>query len=390
MTPRHAAPTPKVRRVSHGTPDQRAHAVRLDLDVLGPEARAIAGAAWAVVERGVPGRSLMIGWDWTETWLAHYGAVVPHRFVVARHDGEPVGVALVTFDEWRRGPLRLRRAHLGTAGEPPGEGVHVERNGLLALPQHATGFAAALVGAAGQGRPWDAFLLDGFLEADAAALLRTGGRWEVEPQGALVADLAAIDEGGPAGPFSSGLRKEWRRAERIAGPFEVEWPQSADRALRILDELIDLHQARWEAEGSPGAFASSRSRGFHRELTTRLTGRGQVALMRVTGPQGLLGCRYDFIDGDRLLAYQTGWAPDVDDRVSTGRTLDLACMGAARAHGIRWWDWLAGDHWQKRRLSTGSYDLLWATRRRGAARWAAFDAARGARRLTARARRRPA
>ena len=390
MTPRRAARPPKVRRVSHGIPDERADSSRLDIDVLGPEARAVAGAAWADVERRVPGSSLTVGWDWTETWLAHFGSVVPHRLVVARQGGEPVGVALVTFDDWRRGPLRIRRVHLGTAGEPPGEGVHVERNGLLVRPEHAAGFAEALVAAIGREHAWDAFLLDGFLEPDAAALLRTGGRWAVEPQSALVADLTAIDQGGPAGPFSSGLRKEWRRAERIAGPFEVEWPQSTERALAILDELIELHQARWEAEGSPGAFASGRSRGFHRELTTRLAGRGQIALMRVTGPQGLLGCRYDFIDGDRLLAYQTGWAPDGDDRVSTGRTLDLACMGAARAHGIRWWDWLAGDHWQKRRLSTGSYDLLWATRRRGIARWAAFDAARGGRRLAARARRRPA
>lgn len=390
MTPRRAARTPKVRRVSLGTPDERAARARLDIAVLGADARAVAGVAWAAVERRVPGRSLMVGWDWTEAWLTHYGPVVPHRFVIARHAGEPVGAALVTFDDWRRGPLRLRRAHLGTAGEPPGEGVHVERNGLLVLPEHAAEFADALTAAVGRERAWDAFQLDGFLAPDADALLRTGGRWTVEPQGALVADLTAIDDAGPAGPFSSGLRKEWRRAERIAGPFEVEWPQSAERALTILDELIELHQARWEAEGSPGAFASSHARGFHRDLTARLVARGEVALMRVTGAQGLLGCRYDFVDGDRLLAYQTGWAADGDERVSTGRTLDLACMGAARAHGIRWWDWLAGDHWQKRRLSTGSYELLWATRRRGAARWAAYDGARGARRLAAHARRRPA
>lgn len=372
---------PKVRGVSPSAATPPGGPGELVLDVLGPAGHEDAGRAWTAVERLLPGRSLTVGWDWTATWLGSFGPVVPHRFAIARAGGEPVGAALLTFDSWRRGPLHIRRAHVGTAGEPPGEGVHVERNGLLVLPEYAEAFAGALMEAAHRVRRWDAFALDGFLAQDTAGLLDASDRWIVERETAPVADLTAIDDGGPPAPFSSGVRKEWRRIERLAGPFEVEWAQTPERAIEILDELIVLHQARWEAVGERGAFAHERTRAFHRDLTRRLAGRGEVAVTRVTGAAGLVGCRYDFVDGDRVLAYQSGWAPAQDQRVSTGVAVDLACMGAARARGARWWDHLAGEQRHKRRLSTGAYELVWATRRRGVARWAVYDAARAARRL---------
>src|SRR3712207_8480585 len=58
---------------------------------------------------------------------------------------EPLGVALLTVDRHRRGPFTFRRVHLGTAGEPPGETVFVERNRFLARPEDEAQVGAAIV-----------------------------------------------------------------------------------------------------------------------------------------------------------------------------------------------------------------------------------------------------
>ncbi len=353
----------------------------VDVEILDHGGRSAAGAIWRELEPRA-GCGPTYGWDWTEAWLEHFGDVVPHLFAVGRDGAGPVGVALVTFDAWRRGPLRLRRAHLGTAGEPAGESVYVERNGLLALPDRVGDFADALTRALGRARRWDGLVLDGFLADHADAFAgQLGGRWEISPQTALIADLSSIADGGPAAPFSAGVRREWRRAERRLGPFDVEWAEEPARAVEILDELIVLHQERWEAAGRPGAFESTRVRAFHRDVVRRLAADGGVALTRVSAPHGLLGCRYDLVDGERLISYQCGWLPGPDEGVSVGVVLDLACMDAAQRRGLRIWDHLAGPQRHKRRLSTGSYDLQWCTGRRGWARWHAFDTARALRRL---------
>jgi hypothetical protein len=93
--------------------------------------RAQIATIWQEVERRVGTGGLTSSWAWTETWLRHYGDLVPHRFVVADR-GAPCAIALVTEGVGRfRGPFPIRTVHLGTAGEPDGETVRVEYNRLL-------------------------------------------------------------------------------------------------------------------------------------------------------------------------------------------------------------------------------------------------------------------
>ena len=61
-------------------------------------------------------------------------------------------------------------------------------------------------------------------------------------------------------------RRKVRRGLRGLGAVETEWAESPAHALDILEELIALHQARWRRADLPGAFASARFAGFHRDL----------------------------------------------------------------------------------------------------------------------------
>src|SRR3712207_8171174 len=97
----------------------------LAVDWLGAGDRESAAALWRELETRTPGLGLFARWSWTSTLLEHFGDVVDHRFAVVRDVEQVAGLALVTRYVWRRGPLRIRRAHLGTAGEPAGESVYV-------------------------------------------------------------------------------------------------------------------------------------------------------------------------------------------------------------------------------------------------------------------------
>ena len=56
----------------------------LRLEILGPLARPSAMELWRSVEERLSNRRLMCSSVWTETWLKHYGSLVPHRFAIAR------------------------------------------------------------------------------------------------------------------------------------------------------------------------------------------------------------------------------------------------------------------------------------------------------------------
>jgi len=81
---------------------------------------------WKDLEARYDPAGLATSWSWTGTWLDAYGDAIDHWVVIAEHDNEPVGIALLTRGlAQRRGPLPVRTFHIGTAGEAPGEGVWI-------------------------------------------------------------------------------------------------------------------------------------------------------------------------------------------------------------------------------------------------------------------------
>ena len=353
----------------------------LSVELLPASERDSVGSVWERLEAEGADPGPFASWQWTRTWLEHFGTTVSHCFALVFSGREPLGVALLTFDRRRRGPFTFRRVHLGTAGEPPGETVFVERNRFVARPEDGAQVGAAITRLLEDLPSIDEIAVDGFVMDQATALVGAGAGWLLEPERCHVVDLAAAPGDDVAALFSSGVRKELRRAERSLGPMVVEWAHDGDSGHEMLDDLMSLHQARWTAKGLRGAFASRRVQRFHHALVTQWVPRGRLALMRVVSGQGLVGARYAFIEGDRLLGYQSGWMPVSDRDVSAGLVLQHAVLQEAHRRGFTCWDYLAGTSEQKRRLSTGEYELMWATRRRPRLRWIAFDAARAVRSL---------
>ncbi|HEV2974704.1 MAG TPA: GNAT family N-acetyltransferase [Solirubrobacteraceae bacterium] len=356
--------------------------------VLAAGERAAVEDHWTALQRSIGEVGLMCSWEWTGTWLDHYGEIVPHRFVVAEDERGVRGVALVA-EQSASGRLRPPTAVLGTAGEPPGSSVFVERNKLLVHPGDRAAFAAALLAELGRDRRWQRLRLDGMVVEDAVALLdgRTGVRRRSEE-----CPLARLDDANVEDVMASlpaGTRRRIRQSLQRLGPLESEWARTVPAASTMLDELADLHQAHWHAKGRSGAFSSSRFRGFHRDLIARLIPARRAALYRVRHNGTTVACLYGLIEGDRLLFYQSGLARHEDNRVRVGLVAHALFMQACRDEGLAAYDFLAPAVRYKSELSNDSEQLIWAELERPGLRMHLERIARAAkRRVNASGRRR--
>jgi len=158
----------------------------LSVEVLPATERDSVGVVWERLEAEGADPGPLASWQWTRTWLEHFGSTVSHCFAVVRSGRRPLGAALLTFDRRRRGPFTFRRVHLGTAGEPPEETVFTERNRLLARPEDAAQVGAAIIGLLESLPGIDEIVVDGFVVEQLPALIggvtdgcssRSGATW---------------------------------------------------------------------------------------------------------------------------------------------------------------------------------------------------------------------
>ncbi len=295
----------------------------------------------------------MCSWDWTGIWLARYGDVVSHRFVLAENDGGPCGIALVT-EPASLGRLRPPTITLGTAGEPRGASVFVENKPAGPPGGDRRAFAAGLMAELERDGHWQRLRFDGMTLGDVELLLdgRAAARWRTDES--PVADLLAGEEHDVLTALPASKRQRVRRALRHLGALDAQWARSPAEADSMLDELIALHTARWHAEGRPGAFANPRFTAFHRELIARLLPTGRAALYRIRRDGETIGCLYGLVEGSRMLFYQGGLRRFEDNRLRVGIAAHALFMQACRDRGLSEYDFLAPAARYKNDLSTSS------------------------------------
>lgn len=339
---------------------------------------------WAALERQIGEVPLAASSAWTETWLHHYGDLISPRIAIAARGGSTCGICLVTDARTQRaGPIPLRTRHLGTAGEPQSDSVCVEYNAVLAMPEERERFAVGLWKQLQQDAGLDELRLDGFEEQNWIDRLEDASVHR-ERRISRYFDLAAARESG-AGileRLGASTRSQLRRTLKKYGSLDFQWATSLNDADDILGELVELHQARWQAVGQPGAFASPRFLGFQRDLVARLVPDERVVLVRVRHQGETVGCLMLLNDRGRLLDYLSGFA-DFQRKPSPGIVSHYLCMEEALRRGFSAYDFLVGDKRHKENLSTHATHLVWAVVRRASVRNRAIDMMRRAKRLVA-------
>jgi CelD/BcsL family acetyltransferase involved in cellulose biosynthesis len=146
-----------------------------------------------------------------------------------------------------------------------------------------------------------------------------------------------------------------RRASEAGAVLELA---DASNVGVFFDDLVQLHQKRWNSLGMPGCFSADRFTAFHRAMVRDEVPRGDAVLARLRVGQRIVAAVYGFITGSKFDVYQSGVEVAEDGPVqSPGVAAHLLLMAKLCERGVTAYDFLRGTCQYKNGLSTGMSGL---------------------------------
>ena len=355
---------------------------------------AIPRVTWDALAAANPWSTPFSAWAFHRAWWDGYGedAQGTHDETLVALDPEagadapPVAIVPLMHRHVRESGDDRARTALRRSGEADltpvaptakalffGASYHADYATILAAPADLADTADALADALGNlgapggagtlgdpahPEPWDVVDLrrlrcgDPAGEALAAALgareMRHG--WTLNIEREDVCPVAILPENGDFEAFLGGLdgkeRHEIRRKVRRAESAGVVALTPSRDPLADLEAFIDLHQARWGADGLfPPTPGGERSRVMFRrlfELFGAEDDRSPLRLAFLTVGGTRIAASVTFETADTVLYYNAGVDPDARD-LSPGVVLVERLIRAAIESGKRRFDFLRGD-----------------------------------------------
>lgn len=293
---------------------------------------------WDGLHRSIPGAMPFQSPAWLLPWWQQFGTGRP--LLALLRDGDGIPTALL--------PLYILDEPSGRKLLPIGAGITDYLDILIAPPAPADAaqllLAAALADAAEEG-----IRICDLIELPPCSKLRDVApppgwreafRWrEVCPVLNLPSGVSRLKQVVPEGKLRD-VRLARNRAARV-GDWACE-TAGAETLLPLLDELMRMHQERWQAMGQPGVFADPRVVAFHRSAAPELLARGMLRLYALRIAGRIAGAYYVLMASDgRMLAYICGF-----DRAfaheSPGTLLIAAMVEQAMREGGRELHFLRG------------------------------------------------
>jgi CelD/BcsL family acetyltransferase involved in cellulose biosynthesis len=310
---------------------------------------------WDRLAGGLPFRS----WTWLSHWWRHYG---PSK------DAEAARTRLATlcvFDDngalsgvapWYLDCSAMR----GRVLRPLGSGeVCSDYLGILCAPSRqeavleslADYLVKAAVDKDANAVRWDLLDLDG-IDAEDGVMSAFAAR--LAERGCSVHRRAGVncwrmelpsDWEGFVASLGKNLRREVRRLERHL--FETNRAvlhevKQLDELPRVMEILIELHQARHKMLGDAGCFASARFLAFYRSVVPELLRQGCLEFFWLELDGKPVAAEYQMVGDDVMYAYQSGVDPAALEH-SPGKVIHLGILRHAIAGGYRAFDFLRGD-----------------------------------------------
>lgn len=294
---------------------------------------------------------------WIETMLETAPSAAGFGFVRVLDDLRGVyGAALVSVP--RRRPFAfICEAHLNETGVPHFDRVYIEYNDVLLTRDAPAGAREAAVEAIfdGLGNA-DQFVFRNATPqlADAVETVSNARRCAFEVlnrQPTFQIDLRAAGGGRVFQSFSPSLRAKIRRSIRRyeeRGEVTIDRPQSPGERAVAWTELMRLHAQTWSRRGKRGAFSERAFRAFHEHFIERYPQHAEFVRLIAGGET--LGVLYNFVAGDRICNYQSGFKYEADNQLAPGFVCHALAADRYRELGFSIYDMMGGDADYKRRL----------------------------------------
>jgi CelD/BcsL family acetyltransferase involved in cellulose biosynthesis len=312
-------------------------------------------------ERARP--SFFTSWRWLGAWLAAIPEASRPMLLRGRAQGRTVGLALLGAG--RRGPLRMRALYLNESGDPRYDAATIEHNGLLVEAGYETAANAGLIDwFAGLRGLADELHLRGAARSLPVAAAKSRGLVAMGREVlsySIELDRLRESGGGLDPVLSANARQQLRRAMRHFerfGPLRVVEPTTTAEALSFFAALKELHSASWARRDRQHAFAAPFFEPFHRLLIERNFAAGDVQLLQILAGERVLGYLYNLRLGERVYAYQSGFA-DSDRHERPGSVCHALAIAHAFRAGAAIYDFMAGWNRLKQSFATDCEPMLW-------------------------------
>lgn len=290
---------------------------------------------------------------WQRIWWKHYGSGSLHT-LVAFSDSKPVAI-LPLYRSTQRLPLVrplevLRPIGIGGDTSP-------DYLGQIAIDEHARDTAAAFARhLLLRGSDWDVLELT---DLSATCPLRAALASAQLPDGCAIAEDSTRIRYCELPPswelylksLSSHARQSVRSIrKKFLSSSEnrlFQWTDAA-RLDYAVDQLIRLHNLRWEERADHHAFSSERYNAFHRELMHEFLRAGWLRLYCMETAGEMIGVFYGYRFRGTLHHFQGGFDPR-HEKVRAGQCLVAFAIESAIAEGCTCLDMLRGDYEYKKR-----------------------------------------
>ena len=311
--------------------------------------------------------SFFTSWQWIGTLLAAVPPAYRPNLLRGVKRGETVGLALLGAGVTcrRRGLIRSRALYLNETGDSRYDSVTIEHNGILASSGQEVAVAdGAIAWFADHGDMADELYISGSVLRPPEATVEGRGLGRKEtalPSYSLDLGLLSSSGGELYPVLSANARQQLRRAFRhfeSYGPLQLSAAATTAEALAFFAELKVLHCASWERRGRNHSFSGEFFEPFHRLLIERSFADGGTQLLKAAAGGRVIGYLYNFRLGDRIYAYQSGFA-DADRRERPGIVTHALAIRHAFQSGVRVYDFMAGRNRLKESLATRCEPMLW-------------------------------
>ncbi len=323
---------------------------------------------------------------WMSAWLADIPAET-ELFRIEVRDGDDVKMLGVVGAAVRRAPalLGFSEARLHEFGLPEYDAIYVEYNDFLTVRDAEDLRAAALHALLDHFAATDGIVFRNATPAMTLALKemavsRSMSLRILNEQPVYGCDLATAraKETDFIETLSAGLQSKIRRSMRLyeeRGALSCHVAQSPAEKERAWATLVELHETTWRARGQSGVFANRDLVAFHERLCAAAPEACQ--LFEVKAGNQTIAVLYNFLNGETVMNYQSGFLYEEDNRLTPGFVCHaLACQHYMK-EGFALYDFLAGDADYKKRLGEQQTTLTSLALDRPSFRRSVRDAVKG-------------
>jgi len=254
-------------------------------------------------------------WSWNRLWWRILSPPDSQLFIITCRNTQNKLVGLA--------PFYLRQRH--TAGIPHvrellflGTGIYAQTSeylDIVARRGYEFSVAETVVEYLERSSDWDRLCLQD-VPADSVMLGHLTRALGEQTQVEVASRSYWVDTTGNWDGFVSGLSSSarnnvLRRTRRLFNSHNctLKRVETADELEPAMDELVRLHQLRWQSKGEPGTFAIPNLEEFLKDVMRASLCEGRLGLTTLEVDGSVTAARLDFIDNHIAHAFQAGYDP---------------------------------------------------------------------------------